>query len=240
MTKPSGNTASEDSVNDTHFSNSHPLGTLACQGPARNWPALCSRKIRGYFGVKFFCKETSLKYIQDTMFLQKSSYWIQWWIEVSGRVQWQEHRSIDASDPWCWGRLLRVPCTARRSNPSILKEISPGCSLEGLMLKLKLQYFGHLLRRADSLGKTLMLGGIGGRRRKGWQRMRWHHRLDGHEFEWTPGVGDGQGGLGGPPNSWSRKELDMTELNRTVIGSVFRVHLKLTSFIKQVTSIFKI
>ena len=77
---------------------------------------------------------------------------------------------------WCWRRLLRVPWTARRSNQSILKEISPGCSLEGLMLKLKLQDFGHLMQRADSLEKTLMLGGIGGRRRRGWQRMRW---LDG-------------------------------------------------------------
>ena len=82
---------------------------------------------------------------------------------------------IDAFELWCWRRLLRVPWTARRSNPSILKEISPGCSLEGLMLKLKLQYFGHLMRRVDSLEKTLMLGGIGGRRRRG-QRMRW---LDG-------------------------------------------------------------
>ena len=77
---------------------------------------------------------------------------------------------------WCWRRLLRVPWTARRSNQSIVKEISPGCSLEGLMLKLKLQYFGHLMRRVDSLEKTLMLGGIGGRRRRGRQRMRW---LDG-------------------------------------------------------------
>ena len=83
---------------------------------------------------------------------------------------------IDAFELWCWIRLLRVPWTARRSNQSILKEISPGCSLEGLMLKLKLQYFGHLIWRVDSLGKTLMLGGIGGRRRRGWQRMRW---LDG-------------------------------------------------------------
>ena len=78
-----------------------------------------------------------------------------------------EHRRIDAFELWCWRRLLRVPWTARRSNQSILKEISPGCSLEGLMLKLKLQYFGHLMRRVDSLGKTLMLGGIGGRRRRG-------------------------------------------------------------------------
>ena len=79
----------------------------------------------------------------------------------------------DAFELWCWRRLLRVPWTARRSNQSILKDISPGCSLEGLMLKLKLQYFGHLMWRADSLEKTLMLGGIGGRRRRGRQRMRW-------------------------------------------------------------------
>ena len=84
-----------------------------------------------------------------------------------------ECQRIDAFELWCWRRLLRVPWTARRSNQSILKEISPGCSLEGLMLKLKLQYFGHLMRRVDSLEKTLMLGGIGGRRRRGRQRMRW-------------------------------------------------------------------
>ena len=87
-----------------------------------------------------------------------------------------ERRRIDAFELWCWRRLLRVPWTARRSNQSILKEISPECSLEGLMLKLKLQYFGHLMRRVDSLEKILMLGGIGGRRRRGLQRMRW---LDG-------------------------------------------------------------
>ena len=87
-----------------------------------------------------------------------------------------EHRRIDAFELLCWRRLLRVPWTARRSNQSILKEISPGCSLEGMMLKLKLQYFGHLMRRVDSLEKTLMLGGIRGRRRRGRQRMRW---LDG-------------------------------------------------------------
>ena len=87
-----------------------------------------------------------------------------------------ECQRIDAFEPWCWRRFLRVPWTARRSNQSILKEISPGCSLKGLMLKLKLQYFGHLMRRVDSLEKTLMLGGIGGRRRRGCQRMRW---LDG-------------------------------------------------------------
>ena len=87
-----------------------------------------------------------------------------------------EHWRIDAFELWCWRRLLRVPWTARRSNQSILKDISPRCSLEGLKLKLKLQYFGHLMWRVDSLGKTLMLGGIGGRRRRGRQRMRW---LDG-------------------------------------------------------------
>ena len=87
-----------------------------------------------------------------------------------------EHQRIDAFELWCWRRLLRVPWTARRSKQSILTEISPGYSLEGLMLKLKLQYFGHLMQRVDSLEKTLMLGGIGGRRRRGQQRMRW---LDG-------------------------------------------------------------
>ena len=91
-------------------------------------------------------------------------------------VKKAECRRIDAFELWCWKRLLRVPWTARRSNQSILKEISPGCSLEGLLLKLKLQYFGHLMGRADSLEKTLMLGGMGGRRRRGQQGMRW---LDG-------------------------------------------------------------
>ena len=94
----------------------------------------------------------------------------------SWTVKKAECQIIDAFELWCWRRLLRDPWTSKRSNQTILKEISPGCSLEGLMLKLKVQYFGHLMRRADSLEKTLMLGGIGGRRRKGRQRMRW---LDG-------------------------------------------------------------
>ena len=94
----------------------------------------------------------------------------------SWTVKKAECRRIDAFELWCWRRLLRVPWTARRSNQSILKEISPGCSLEGTILKLKLQYFGHLMRRVDSLEMTLMLGGTGGRRRRGRQRMRW---LDG-------------------------------------------------------------
>jgi len=91
-------------------------------------------------------------------------------------VKKADRRRIDAFELWCWRRLLRVPYTARRSNQSILKEINPGCSLEGLMLKLKLQYFGHLMRRVDSLEKTLMLGKVGGGRRRGRRRMRW---LDG-------------------------------------------------------------
>ena len=97
-------------------------------------------------------------------------------MDVSWTVKKAECQRIYAFELWCWRRLLRVPRTARRSNQSILKEISPGCSLEGLMLKLKLQYLGHLMRRVDSLEKTLMLGGIEGRRRRGQQRMRW---LDG-------------------------------------------------------------
>ena len=94
----------------------------------------------------------------------------------SWTVKKAERRRIDAFEPWCWTRLLKVPWTARRSNQSILKEFSPGCSLEGLVLKLKLQYFGHLMGRAESLEKTLMLGRIGGGRKRGRQRMRW---LDG-------------------------------------------------------------
>ena len=99
-------------------------------------------------------------------------------VVMYGCESWKkaEHQRIDAFELWCWRRLLRVPWTARRSNQSILKEISPGCLLEGMMLKLKFQYFGHLMRRVDSLEKTLMLEGIGGRRRRGRQRMRW---LDG-------------------------------------------------------------
>ena len=94
----------------------------------------------------------------------------------SWTVKKAERQRIDGFELWCWRRLLRVSCTARRSNQSILNETSPGCSLEGLMLRLKLQYFGHLMQSVDSFGKTLMLGGIGGRRRRGRQRMRW---LDG-------------------------------------------------------------
>ena len=103
----------------------------------------------------------------------------------SWTVKKAEPRRIDAFELWCWRRLLRVPWPARRSNQSILKEVSPGCSLEGLMLKLKLQYFGHLMRRADSFEKTLMLGKIEGKEEKGTtenEMAGWHHGLDGHEF----------------------------------------------------------
>ena len=126
----------------------------------------------------------------------------------------------DAFELWCWRRLLRVPWTARRSNQSILKEISPGYSLEGLMLKLKLQYFGHLIQRTDSLEKTLMLGGIEGRRRRGQQRVRWLGGIHGHECEQAPGVGNGQGSLA-CCSPWGRKEVDTTErLNWTIFHTL--------------------
>ena len=130
----------------------------------------------------------------------------------SWTVKKAEHQRTDAFELWCWRRLLRVPWTARRSNESILKEISPGITLEGLMLKLKLQYFGHLMRRVDSLEKTLILGGIGDRRR-GRQRMRW---LGGVTDSMHVSLSElwelvmGQGGLA-CCDSWGLKESDMTE-----------------------------
>ena len=131
----------------------------------------------------------------------------------SWTVKKPECQRIDAFELWCWRRLLRVPWTARRSNQSILKEISPGISLERMMLKVKLQYSGHLVQRVDSLEKTLMLGGIGGQEEKGTtdgEMAGWYHWLDGRESEWTPGVGDGQGGLA-CCDSWGSKESDTIE-----------------------------
>ena len=129
----------------------------------------------------------------------------------SWTIKKAEHRRTDAFELWCWRRPLRVPWTAKRSNQPILKEINPEYSLEGPMLKLKLQYFGHLMQRTNSFEKTLMLGKIEGRRR-GRQRMRWldHHRLDRHESEQALEVGDGQGGLA-CCDSWGHKESDTTE-----------------------------
>ena len=135
----------------------------------------------------------------------------------SWTIKKAEHWRTDAFELWCWRRLLRFPWTASRSNQSILKEISPECSLEGLMLKLKLQYFSHLMWRTDLLEKTLMLGKIEGRRRRGQQRIRWHYRHNGHKSEQAPGVGDGQGGLAccGPwgHKSWTQLS-DWTELGK--------------------------
>ena len=150
----------------------------------------------------------------------------------SWTIKKAERPRIDAFELWCWRRLLRVPWTARRSNQSILKEISPGCSLEGLMLKLKLQYFGHLKWRVDSLEKTLMLGKIEDRRR-GRQRMRWldgHHWLNGHEFGWTLGVGDRQGSLA-CCGSWGCKESDMTERLNWTEHSFFYCLVRMVSLI---------
>ena len=130
----------------------------------------------------------------------------------SWTIQKAECQRIDTFELWCWRRLLRAPWTARRSNQSILKEMSPGCSFEGLMLKLKFQSFGHLMRRADSFEKTLLLGKIEGRQRRGQQRtwLDGHHRLNGHEFEQVLGVGDGQGSLV-CCSPWGCKESDTTE-----------------------------
>ena len=147
----------------------------------------------------------------------------------SWTIKKAEHRRIDAFELWCWRRLLRVPSTARRANQSILKEISPEYSLEGLMLKLKLQYFGHLMWRTDSFEKTLILGKIEGRRRRGWQdeMVGWHHQLSGHGFGWTLGVGDGQRGLV-CHSPWGCKKSDMTKwLNWLTEGHTWELYLTL-------------
>ena len=136
-------------------------------------------------------------YIHCLINFHKSSRWkVLLLLSVSWTIKKAEHQRTDAFKLWCRRRLLRTPWTARRSHLSILKEINSEYSLEGLMLKLKLQNFGHLMRRVNSLEKTLILGKIEGRGRRGWQRMvGWHHRLNGHEFEQTLGDGDGQGSL---------------------------------------------
>ena len=138
-----------------------------------------------------------------------------------------DHWGTDALELWCWRRLMKVPWTARRSNQWILKETSPEYSLEGLMLKLKHQYFGHLMWRTDSLEKTLMPGKIEVRRRRGWQRIEmvgWHHQLDGHEFEQASGAGEGQGSPA-RCSPWGRKESHrvvhdwVTELNLCILDT---------------------
>ena len=138
----------------------------------------------------------------------------------SRTVKKAEHWRIDAFELWCWRRLLKVPWTARGSNQSILKEINPGISLEGMMLKLKLQYFGHLMRRVV-IGKDSNAGRDSGQEEKGTRENEmagWHHGLDGRESEWTPGVGDGQGSLA-CCDSWGHKESDTTErLNWTELN----------------------
>ena len=127
----------------------------------------------------------------------------------SWTIKKAERQRNDTFELWCWWRPLRVPWTARRSNQSILKEISPECSLERLMLKLKLQYFGHLMQRADSFEKTLMLGKIE-KGMTGDEMVGWHHWLHGHGFGWTPGAADGQGALL-CCSPWGCKESDTTE-----------------------------
>ena len=128
----------------------------------------------------------------------------------SWTVKKAECQRMEAFELWCQRRLLRVPWTARRSKQPILKEFSPGCSMEGLMLKLKLQYFGHMIQKADSFEKILMPGKIEGRRRRGRQMVGWHHRHNGRGFGWTLGVGDGQGGLV-CCGSWGHRGSDTTE-----------------------------
>ena len=145
---------------------------------------LLGRKVMTNYTAYLKCRDISLStkvYLVKAMVFPVVMYGCEIWA-----VKKAEHWRIVAFGLWYWRRLLRVPCTARWSNQSILKEINPGRSLEGLMLKLKFQYVGHLMRRADSFEKTLMLGGIGGRRRRGWQRMRW---LDGITVSMDMGLG---------------------------------------------------
>jgi len=183
----------------------------------------CSHEIKRYFllGIKVVTNLDSILKSRDITLPTKlhlvkaMAFPVVMYGCESWTIKKAERQRIDAFELWCWRRLFRVPWTARRSNQSILKEISPGCSLEGLMLKLKLQSFGHLMWRAVSVEKTLMLGKIEGRRRRGQkgtedEMVRWHHWLNGHGRGWTPEVGDGQGGLA-CCGSWGCKESDTTE-----------------------------
>ena len=189
-------------------------------------PGQHSKKQRHHFGTKVL--------LVKVMVFPVVTYGCESWT-IKKAERWR----IDAFELWCWSRLLRVPWTARGSNQSILKEISPEYSLEGLMLRLKLQYFGHLMWRTDSLEKTLMLGGIGGRKRRGRQWMRW---LDGitDSMDMSSSklwIGDGQGSLG-CCSPWGCKELDMTELlnwtectlKNTTIFKTYEVLCKIMEF----------
>ena len=159
-----------ETVTDFSFGRSKITADVACSHDVKRC-LLLGRKAMTNLDSILISRDTSVPtkvHLVKTMVFPVVTYGCESWT-----VKKAEHWRLDAFELWCWRRLLRVPWTARRSNQSILKEISPGCSLEGLMLKLKLQYFGHLMWRANSLEKTLMLGKIEGRRGRGWQRMGW-------------------------------------------------------------------
>ena len=149
-------------------------------------------------------------------------------MDVKGTIKKAECRRIGAFRLWCHRRLLRVPWTPRRSNQAILKEINPEYSLEGLMLKLKFQYFGQLMQRANSLEKTWCWERLraGGKAATEDEMVWWHHRLNGHGFGWTPGVGDGQGGLA-CCCSWGRKESDLTEQLNWTFMKIFLFYFRI-------------
>ena len=179
------------------------LTPFEAQGRLRNSREFIPLLVCLQLGPSFSWRVTHISIERLSWFVTVVIYGCESWT-----VKKAERQRIDAFELWCWRRLLRVPWTARRSNQSILKGISPGCSLEGLMLNLKLQYFGHLIWRVDLLEKTLILGAIGGRRRRGWQSLRWLHGItDGWvwvnsgSWWWT----------GRPGDSWGCKESDMTE-----------------------------